>query len=719
MIQGERTIWLVDVGAYVDGVGEVTLRYSDEGYATLPGDTPANTVYPAMLANPGALSRTLFAGGTTFGNVEVGYGSIDLDNSNGRLDALRSYGYGRPVTVRSITTAKRRGIPYSLAVVRFTGVVAYAEADFEILRLVIRDELGRLDVGYMPEVFAGTSTSTTGIEGNANVEGRLKTAAFGGFVRNFTPTLVNASKEVYAWNHGIDGATAPSAALAALRNGGGAYTLSGTDHATEAALFAATVGAATADTALAESLFRVNGSVTAGITADAYIAPEVENLILHSEDLSNGAWGRSEATVTANAATDPSGGTTADKVVEASGGSVQPQTYQTAAKAGSALSFTTAVYLKAGERTTARVWMFGNGGGNRAETSVDLSAGTLSATAAHGAFTGATAVIRSIGGGWYRVVLTATTDTHTTVAAWVSVGTGAYAGDGASGLYAWGFMLNAGGEAPYIPTAGTAVTRRAEATAARVAEAILAAHGFTVDPASVLELDRKAPLTVALYLDADVTILEAVQWALESVGAALLATNTGGLQFVRFEAPTGTVRKAIKAWEIDGDTAGLSLQPVDEGRGIPYWRTTVLYSPNWTPQAPGELVGSVTADDREAFAEPWLRTYDEDASVLTKHTQAPEAIVVTRLDTKADAEAEAVRRQTFLGSDKLRFRVALVASRAVWDSDRSTPLDIGDRVTFELDRFGLSAGEDFVVIGKDENFAENRVVLDILRSDLW
>ena len=105
--------------------------------------------------------------------------------------------------------------------------------------------------------------------------------------------------------------------------------------------------------------------------------------------------------------------------------------------------------------------------------------------------------------------------------------------------------------------------------------------------------------------------------------------------------------------------------------------------------------------------------------MLTKHPQAPETEVTTRLDVKAEAVAEGARRLAFLGSDKLRFRLPLTASRAVRDADRSTPLDIGDRVTFELDRFGLSAGEDFVVIGKDENFAANLVVLDILRSDLW
>ena len=76
MIQGERTIWLVEIEAYADGVGEVVLRYSDAGFSTLPTDTPASVTYPAMLSNPGELSRTLFSGGTTFGSVEVGYGSI-------------------------------------------------------------------------------------------------------------------------------------------------------------------------------------------------------------------------------------------------------------------------------------------------------------------------------------------------------------------------------------------------------------------------------------------------------------------------------------------------------------------------------------------------------------------------------------------------------------------------------------------------------------------
>lgn len=721
MIQGERTIWLVEIEAYADGVGEVVLRYSDAGFSTLPTDTPASVTYPAMLSNPGELSRTLFSGGTTFGSVEVGYGSIELDNSNGRLDALRTYGYGRRVTVRSITSALARGISYADSVVRFAGVVAYVEANFEILRLVLRDELGLLDEPFMPAVFDGTSTSTTGIEGNANVEGQLKTAAFGGFVRNLTPTLANASKEVWAWNHGIDGATAPTAAVVALRNGGATYTLSGTDHADEAALFAATVGAATADTALAESLLRVNGSVTAGLTADAYIAPEVENLILRSEDASDAAWTKPGATVSANAATAPDNADTADKIVQDSSTGAE-HGYQQAIAVTAGDPVVGNFYLDPAEVTKARVRWAGASGS--AYVDVDLDAGTLGTATATGSYSGATAEIEQVGTAYrVSVLCTTATDTAITLAALLVNGAGAtsYDGDGVSGLYAWGAMGIVGTEIkPYIPTAAVAVTRRCEATAARVAEAILAAHGFTVEPGSVLELDRKAPLTVALYLEFDVTILEAVQMALESVGAAVIATNTGTLQFIRFEAPTGPVRKAINEWEIDGDGGEtISLQPVDEGRGIPFWRVTTLYSPNCTPQGQGELVGSVSADDRTAYAEPWLRTTAEDASVLTKHPQAPETEVTTRLDVKAEAVAEGARRLAFLGSDKLRFRLPLTASRAVRDADRSTPLDIGDRVTFELDRFGLSAGEDFVVIGKDENFAANLVVLDILRSDLW
>jgi hypothetical protein len=127
----------------------------------------------------------------------------------------------------------------------------------------------------------------------------------------------------------------------------------------------------------------------------------------------------------------------------------------------------------------------------------------------------------------------------------------------------------------------------------------------------------------------------------------------------------------------------------------------------------------VSADDRQKWGAPWLKVTAEDSSVRTQHPEARTIELDTFLVREADAAAEATRRLAFLKSTLIRLRLPLPARQAVWDSDGATPLDIGDRVTVELDRFGLSAATDFVVIGLEDDFEANLVTLDVVSSSAW
>ncbi len=263
----QETIWLVEIEAYT-GSGVETLRYSDIGYNTKPTDTPSNTHYEARVEDPGTFSVSMFAGGATGGVSEVGYGAVVLSNPDGDLDALRGYGFGRTITIKSLEGFQPSAAAYSTATTRFTGIVTHIEADFDLIRVYIRDELALLDRPFLEGRFAGTSTGATGIEGNTNVEGLDKLGAFGAGLRNVTPVLANASNEIYAFGHTKAGATKALTTVAAVRNAGATYTLSGTNRTNLAAMEATAPTAAQADTCTSESLIRLNGSVTGAITVD-------------------------------------------------------------------------------------------------------------------------------------------------------------------------------------------------------------------------------------------------------------------------------------------------------------------------------------------------------------------------------------------------------------------------------------------------------------------
>jgi hypothetical protein len=167
------------------------------------------------------------------------------------------------------------------------------------------------------------------------------------------------------------------------------------------------------------------------------------NLLTYSEQFDNAAWTKSQATVSADAATAPDGRTTADKVIEDStfnGHSV----YRTTSKATSATAYIGDVFCKAAERTQAWFWLYGASGGDRGQAVFDLSAGTVLSSSAIGAFTGVTATIEDAGDDWWRIRLTVTSDTSASITFNVGPAAGGsfiYLGDGASGIYVWGAQL--------------------------------------------------------------------------------------------------------------------------------------------------------------------------------------------------------------------------------------------------------------------------------------
>jgi hypothetical protein len=178
------------------------------------------------------------------------------------------------------------------------------------------------------------------------------------------------------------------------------------------------------------------------------------NITNWSEDFSNAYWGKSNASVTANAATAPDGNATADKFVEntSSSGHVVGRNIGTTSGT-QAWSF----YAKKAERS----WICVNAYvGADARTWFNLDNGTVGTNAA-----GSTAAIQSVGNGWYRCSVTRTggANTYFDIHIANADNTFIYTGDGTSGVFVWGAQLESGSFATsYIPTTTASVTRSAD-----------------------------------------------------------------------------------------------------------------------------------------------------------------------------------------------------------------------------------------------------------------
>jgi len=94
--------YLVELVPYDPATGsEITLYYSDHGFTTEPGDTPANQHFEARVVEALNFQRSLFRPGAIGGASVPDFGEIRLDNTDGGLDFLRTLAFdGRRVTVR-------------------------------------------------------------------------------------------------------------------------------------------------------------------------------------------------------------------------------------------------------------------------------------------------------------------------------------------------------------------------------------------------------------------------------------------------------------------------------------------------------------------------------------------------------------------------------------------------------------------------------------------
>lgn len=192
--------------------------------------------------------------------------------------------------------------------------------------------------------------------------------------------------------------------------------------------------------------------------------PQRTNLCLWSEDLSNAAWTKGQATISADAAVAPTGTTVADVIVENTAVGVFHYIAQSFTKAAAATTYTLSGYCSSANRDL--VIYLQSSGAAGANVRVSPVSGTAASAATFGAgWSSPSATFTSVGGGRYRFTLTATSDSLTTLVAQFALYNAAfsYTGDGTSGVAVWGVQLEVASTASsYIPTTGTSATRAAD-----------------------------------------------------------------------------------------------------------------------------------------------------------------------------------------------------------------------------------------------------------------
>lgn len=257
----------------------------------------------------------------------------------------------------------------------------------------------------------------------------------------------------------------------------------------------------------------------------------------------------------------------------------------------------------------------------------------------------------------------------------------------------------------------------ADRTAAQLARRIMLRMGLVEDVdflgSDVAALDTLNGAEIGVWVGTEEeTALSVVSRILNSIGASCVPDRLGVFRLYRFDPASPEDFPSLVIIEdviMEGSANIERLGTGDRGSGIPAWRVNLNYAHNGAVMSPSELAEGELAltDAFRGFAgKEWRVATAEDEDVKARHLLSPELSFDTYLIHEADAQAEAARRLAMYGVRRDRYRVPVPSFLA-------EPVDLNSVVELRIDRFGLSAGKKFRVIGIDENFETGITTLDI------
>lgn len=724
----------------------VTLRFSSGagGYTTFPSDSPANAFYEPRVKVPNNWQASVFRDGLTGGGANGGYGTAQLFNHDGYFDQFMGMAWDGQ-TVRLLYGDSDAA--YSDFAVLLTGTMAQPEFTLDYMNVKVRDYGKLFEKAISQFVYLGNNVAGVGIEGTPDdLMGKTKPLCFGHCL-NVSPSLVSQSAMMYQVHNG-----AIAGVDAVYSDGDAMEPTADYDTHYELATAAGVLSGGKFATCLAEGLFSIGGGVSSGITADVrgcalggqyvdtvpgiirriaehYIRRPRINQIQYSEDFDNAAWevsGLTKGVVASN-------GSFAGMMPLIEDASTGAHTLSQTLALGTGMWCFSIPVTPAGRSLVRLELSNSTTSVNNCLVDFNLATGDVLLKQANGAAVGpqytATGFITDGGvivdgrTGALRIWVAGQPDqAFTQITASLSLLSGAansyaasYAGDGASGVYVGAPALGAQIEAyrsPSIytgPTTTTPVTGYDPATGPVVNAASFAAlEALGTAGAEVGYYVAAGETTTAASVMSDLAASVGCWWAFNRAGEMVI----GQLSRPSADAvPVATINQ-----DVPGDPPDIiqdsvnRVSPYNSTDGTVAYRIVLQCVRNWTVQNKSS-VASVLWTSNPTWVcwlgLEWREIRAEDLTTLAAHPLACELSFTAFMVKQSDALAECKRLLVYYGQrlDRFSFKTKFENAKNV---------NIGDIVSINIPRFGLSGGKNFVVISLTEVHELGQATIEVI-----
>ena len=223
--------------------------------------------------------------------------------------------------------------------------------------------------------------------------------------------------------------------------------------------------------------------------------------------------------------------------------------------------------------------------------------------------------------------------------------------------------------------------------------------GLTVATSAISNLNAAGK--IGLFVNAQTSTEELLNRIVRSVAGYWWIAG-GEVQADLLALPSGSAAWAIEDWQIidmTKDAAGLG------SNGLPVHKLTVQHDRIETVQ--DTVAGAVAPYFRQRLKSQYRDLSVNDAAILSKHRGALPMTLESFLRTRAQANTMATRLFALVKSDRTPYRVTVALGQA-------GALTIGLVVTVTTPRFGLSAGQDKVLMGYELDDDKRQVTVILL-----